>query len=204
MYDIIKTDDFKIAVEAEISLLDPICEIINICQGKSTNLSKGAELWMDLVIPRHIPTELKDCYRWRKAMALNDLSLATFYLDPFTDNQKMTQNQKSQVISFLSSKLSSVNRTELYDFDEQREPILTYKAETENAVDFWTFYGTTAPHLSEIALKLFKIPASTAQLERVFSMWQRIHSKIRNKLSFDTSKMLMSLYIHLNTTENSL
>lgn len=46
-----------------------------------------------------------------------------------------------------------------------------------------------------------KIPASTAQLERLFSNWAYIHSDLRNKLSDETSKKLLNTYFTLRSTD---
>lgn len=53
------------------------------------------------------------------------------------------------------------------------------------------------PTLAKLANKLLKMPASSAQLERVFSNWGHIHSAIRNRLTFDRSKKLVHIYYSL-------
>lgn len=53
------------------------------------------------------------------------------------------------------------------------------------------------PKLSNLAVKLLQIPASSAQLERVFSQWALIHTPIRNPLTFERSKKLMYVYYSL-------
>ena len=46
-----------------------------------------------------------------------------------------------------------------------------------------------------------KIPASTAQLERIFSQWAFIHSDNKSMLSEDTSKKLLNIYFTLRSTD---
>lgn len=45
--------------------------------------------------------------------------------------------------------------------------------------------------LSTLAKKLLNIPASTTQLDRVFSQWSFIHTPLRNRLSVESSKKLL-------------
>jgi hAT family C-terminal dimerisation region len=55
------------------------------------------------------------------------------------------------------------------------------------------------PEVSSLALKYVSLPSSTASLERVFSMWQHVHSKSRNRLSKETSEKLIFIYHSLKT-----
>lgn len=59
---------------------------------------------------------------------------------------------------------------------------------------FWELIKVFAPELPKIDLKLLKIPASSAQLERIFSMCAMWHGKLRNRLSFQHSMKLMHIY----------
>lgn len=55
--------------------------------------------------------------------------------------------------------------------------------------------------LAEFARDYLKIPASTAQLERLFSNWAFVHSDVRNRLSDETSKKLVKMYFTLRSTD---
>lgn len=61
------------------------------------------------------------------------------------------------------------------------------------------------PNLAALAVKLLKIPASSAQIERLFSNWGHIHTLLRNRLTFENSKKLIHIYFTLKaeTAENS-
>lgn len=52
--------------------------------------------------------------------------------------------------------------------------------------------------MADFALKLISIPASSAEVERVFSNWKFVHSTLRNKLEFKKSKKLVEIYYNLN------
>lgn len=62
---------------------------------------------------------------------------------------------------------------------------------------FWRAAEHFYPELSRLAVKLLHIPASTGDLERLFSEWAYVHSKIRNRLTDQRSKKLIALYYNL-------
>lgn len=196
---ILNDDYFVIEVLAEIELQDPICKLINVCQAKKTSIADGAELWIDLIIPTHLSNSQQKIYCKRKEMALSDVAVAAFYLDPFKDKHKLSRTQKKDARQFILSKLGTRFQDELLAYESENNLLLMNKI--DNRKDFWTFSEIQMPNLSRIATKLHRIPASTAQLERVFSMWQHIHSQLRNRLTFARSKKLMHIYYFLNQTE---
>lgn len=57
------------------------------------------------------------------------------------------------------------------------------------------------PNLSALAKKLLKIPASSAELKRLFSNWSFVHSFLRNRLLNEKSKKLVDIYYTLKTME---
>lgn len=67
---------------------------------------------------------------------------------------------------------------------------------------FW-HYAAELGHgnLAEFAMDFLKIPASTAQLERLFPNWGYVHSDIRNRLTNETSKKLVNIYFTLRSTD---
>ena len=48
---------------------------------------------------------------------------------------------------------------------------------------FWIYWGSDYPHLRQIAITIFSICTSSASSERVWSVFDFIHSKKRNRLS---------------------
>lgn len=70
-----------------------------------------------------------------------------------------------------------------------------------SAVAYWLSVRPTHPELAKLALDHVKLPASTAALERVFSMWKFVHSKLRNRLTPDRSEKLAFIYHTLKMAE---
>lgn len=166
---------------------------------KTTNIADGADLWLDLEIPPNLIKKEQDCYVNRKEMALRDLVLAAFYIDPYKDKTKLSSSQRSKARLYISSRLPGNTVDELLAYESGNIFPQEMLAKITNPKDFWTFAEPLFPNLGKMALRLLSIPASTAQLERVFSMWQHIHSRLRNRLTFENSKKLMHIYYYLHT-----
>lgn len=138
-------------------------------------------------------------------MALTEVALAAYYIDPYKPNDKLTTEQRFEGRTFISSRLGGSSINEFIAFESLSDPqILKLKEKAKTAKDFWTLAEYKMPNLSKIAIKLLKIPASTAQIERIFSMWQYLHTKLRNRLTFERSKKLMHCYHYLNTIDDTL
>lgn len=66
---------------------------------------------------------------------------------------------------------------------------------------FWIAVKPFYPKLSSLARRLLKIPAASAQLERLFSSWAFIHSDLRNRLTVERSMKLVDIYYSLKMKE---
>lgn len=66
---------------------------------------------------------------------------------------------------------------------------------------YWYYANKKHAELAAFATKLLKIPASTAQLERMFSNWSFIHNDTRNRLGEETSKKLLNIYFSLRSSD---
>ena len=63
--------------------------------------------------------------------------------------------------------------------------------------DYWSQFGLLDyPRLSQIALRIYQIPTSSAASERVWKVFSFIHSKRRNRLKKDKVKKLAYIYVN--------
>lgn len=198
-------EEFLRKVEESIQILDPICQLVNKAQNSCTTLSEIIELWLDLKCP--VP-EYEEYYEGRKKMAITDVGLAAFMLDPkFIEEVsiKLTAEQRSKGKKFIMANLDSEGLTS-YAMYLEKEGIfktLFEKKCTDNPRTFWTLVKEEHPNLAKLGLKLSKIPASSAQLERVFSNWSFIHNATRNRLCFERSTKLVHMYYSLKMSDNN-
>ena len=135
-------------------------------------------------------------------MALNTYALVAYYLHPFLNNEKLQKTHTSVINKFLIQNLSGSGLEELDAFIEKREILkILFEKELKSPFTFWKLASSEFPEISNLALKLLMIPASSAQIERVFSTWGLIHTPIRNRLTFERSKKLMHVYYALKIQE---
>lgn len=165
-------DDFINKIRIEIKIQSPICNLINIFQKKETNLSTAAALWLDFNPPTDVPITkaMKIKYQNRKNMGLTKIALSAFYLDPKNDKRKLSSCQLSEVRNFMCSMLRGNLIDQFIGYSEGKEAFTKYLDKVKEGIEYWKMMEYAAPELSKLSLKLLKIPASTAQLERVFSL----------------------------------
>lgn len=70
-------------------------------------------------------------------------------------------------------------------------------ADTETpAYEWWALYGSSAPQLKHLAMKVLSQPASASASEQSWSEYDFVHSKRRNRLKVDVARQLV--YVHSN------
>ena len=100
-------------------------------------------------------------------------------------------------MEFILKKLSPIGKQQLIQLNSRKGVFETLlKLPIKDPSTFWNAAAINAPDLSNFAQKLFLIPASSADVERIFSNWGYIHTDIRNRLSHEKSKKLLDLYFY--------
>lgn len=191
------------SVKNLLSLLDPIAKLINLCQKSDSSIADAAEAWLDLL--NEAPPELKPFVesRCNKSNVFNDVTLAANYLHPVYRGSKMNASQRNQVDEYIFNSLdaSALESFRLFTMESGAFAALKNKNITSPKT-YWFFASRQKhPELASFATKILKIPASTAQLERLFSNWSFIHSEIRNRLSTEHSKQLLNIYFSLRVAD---
>jgi hypothetical protein len=135
-------------------------------------------------------------------MAFNIYALLSYYFHPFYDNTRLPNHIIEDINTFLIENLDadSLASWQQFNFKEDIFKNLLEK-DLNDPIIFWKTASSKHRGLAEFVLKLLNIPASTGQIERIFSNWSFVHSKLRNRLSFDKSKKLLHCYYSLKTIE---
>lgn len=136
-------------------------------------------------------------------MALNRYALAAHFLHPFYNNEKLTDSQHCNVNSFFLEYLDS-DGLESYDAFNNKVVIFSilFEKQIKKPLLFWSLAEREHPKLADLAKKLLKIPASSAQIERIFSNWSFIQPLVRNRLTFERQKKLVHIYYTLKQNMN--
>ena len=77
------------------------------------------------------------------------------------------------------------------------EDIMWQQAESSiSPITWWKVFGALTPELSDLAIRILSIPCSSAAIERIWSTYGFLHSKVRNRLTDVNASRL--LYTHAN------
>ncbi|XP_072400591.1 LOW QUALITY PROTEIN: uncharacterized protein [Diabrotica undecimpunctata] len=193
--ELIFNDEFVDEIQQNIEIYEPICNLINVCQKSDTSVADAVHLWLNL----NLPDNLKEKLKHRQQMALNVYALTAYYLHhPKYENSKLTSEHTGIITQFLLRKLCNQGIEEWDKFNTKSGIFSTlWEKGVEKPLVFWRVVKLECPILAKMALRLLKMPASSAQIERLFSNWGHIHSLIRNRLTFTNSKKLVHIYVSL-------
>lgn len=99
--------EFIESVEAFLSVLDPVAELINICQKGDTSAADGSELWLSLL--ENAPNELKMLAedRCEKSKVFNDVTIAANYFHPVYRGLKLHPSHRDQIEDYIMQELGS-------------------------------------------------------------------------------------------------
>lgn len=185
---------FEDSVDKELVKLNPICTYIDYVQSRNCTLADSVDKWLQ------IDWILGYFDKWTKR---NDMicdlpSLIAYSLHPIYKGTRLTAPQKVRVKTTIH-RLGEETYSEYEKFMNNEDQfgdkeVLKLKPET-----YWKIMQFEYPKIAKLALSYLPLPASTASLERVFSMWAFIHNKSRNKLSSETSEKLIYIYHALKT-----
>lgn len=204
---LILDNDFYERVEDFVNLFNPVCDLIDESQKKDKSAAEAVDLWLGLEMPEKFP-ELQLEIEKRRSMALKNVcALAAYTLHPKFASMadiRLSTAQKEDIQDFFLNELDLDGLSELAMFQERRGFFSKlFLKNIEDPIVFWNMAKAHYPSLSKIALKLLRIPASSASLERLFSQWSFVHNKLRNRLSFEVSKKLLFIYYSLKLKDSN-
>lgn len=138
-------------------------------------------------------------------MLLNTVTMTANYFHPIYRGKKLDDEQLKAVKSYIFNELDADALESCREFTKDEGVFASMKQKNITLPKTFWHYAADMGHekLSEFAMKFVMIPASTAQLERLFSNWSYVHNDIRNRLSDETSKKLVSVYFTLRSTVNT-
>lgn len=196
-------EGFTASVRNLLKILNPVAELTNFCQKSSVSSADAAEKWLKLLTdgPEDLQPFLE--YRIKQSHVLNTVTMTANFLHPAYRGKLLSQDQLTEVNSYMLEKLDGDQLESLRKFKENTDVFASLvKKKGLSALTFWHFASESGHRkLADFARDYLKIPSSTAQLERLFSNWAYVHNDIRNKLSDETSKKLVNMYFTLRATD---
>lgn len=198
--------DFVESVKKLVDMLDPVAELTNYCQKSDVSVADAAEKWLDLLGNDSHELHKYVEERCRKSNVFNHVTVVANFLHPVYRGQKLSESQKSEVNDYVLEHLDAdaLESVRLFTDNEGKFALL-FKKNIKSPKTFWHFARQQGHQkLADFATKFLNIPASTAQLERMFSNWAYIHTDTRNRLSTETSKKLVNVYFTLRANDDPI
>lgn len=194
--DLLSDETLEGQLVDHILVLDPICKLIRTCEKNNKNIGDATELWLKLEIPVE-NQEYYDALQERLNKVINVYGLTANFLNHTYRGLRFAHIPEyvQKVNDFLREELSENGLGQLQHYKNLTGSFdLIIKKNFKSWDVFWKSCKYFYPELSNLALKLLNIPASTGQLERLFSQWSYVHNTKRNRLRQDRSAKLISLY----------
>lgn len=195
----IMDDGFQGRVVNALLAYDPICSLVNACQKSNTNIAYATEKWLRLELPL-VNERFEEALDERLNRVLNEHGLAANFLHPQYKGRRFINNLQCVALmnQFFQENLSPQGFQELHEYTNETGMFERIFARRYNSCRvFWRRARRFYPELSLTAVRLLHIPASTGDLERLFSEWSLVHRKTRNRLGEDKSARLIALYYSL-------
>lgn len=189
-------EEFINQVQEEVDKLNPICSFIDSAQSKNCTLAESVHCWLGIgPIARNHQNWLK-----RDSMVCKMPGLIAYALNPVLRGARLSPRQKEEIKKFIYN--NGRGEKALSDYEKFCSKEGLFGDEDFLSLDpanYWDLLQSDHAELSKIALQFVLLPASTASLERAFSMWSYVHNKIRNRLGLETSEKLLFCYHTINT-----
>ncbi|XP_010436496.1 PREDICTED: uncharacterized protein LOC104720259 [Camelina sativa] len=150
--------------------------------------------------------------RWDR-MLRHDLHAAAYYLNPAFIYDP-TFSDKPEVMSGLMNlfeKQTENSKTKLFQelkMYREREgsfsrPMALSCSKTSQPDEWWRYFGFDAPNLQKLAIRILSQTASSSGCERNWSVFERIHTKKRNRLEHQRLNDLVFVHYNLRLQHRS-
>lgn len=187
--ELLYDDDLENRMVAVIAIVDPVCELINTCQNPNTNIADATQLWMTLELPGY-----EDALDARRKKALSPVGFAANMLHHKYQGLVLSTTQREIGEAFIYNKFREDALEELFVYQQRVAEFQDLANRIICPIKYWGWLKLQFPKLADYAIKLMLMPASTAQLESLFSSWTYIHNIYRNKLGMEKSSQLLDMY----------
>lgn len=188
--------------------LSPIARALDRLQSDSTSIADACDVWLGLLEEDSLqPHSAKIMKRFTQAMTPEHY--LAYALHPKHRGEKLTQEQLESAHELLIRKDPEL-LPQLCSFQAETAPFL--KSMFHDSVvsklkpSVWwkcvkrTCHGVNSD-LSDLALLLLQLPSSSASIERIFSNFGAIQTKLRNRLGLEKAAKLVTCYRALRGSE---
>ena len=197
-------------VEDLLQLLTPISVTLDKVQKNDCTLSESVRAWKELL---NLVTEdaSKNQVKIRYDMAITPAHLLAYMLDPRekTPDLDLTTEEKESALEFANERYPDSQLLPLIiKFQAQSSPFqkTLFQQQVTEEVTAYDWWKSQRNDLNKFNVKVFPIirqlftaRPSSASVERIFSSFGLVHSKIRNRLGIQKASKLVFLFKVFNS-----
>lgn len=209
VYNKVYNIELKRSAEEFLKLLKPISIALDKMQKMNTSLSVAVEIWKELESvfdEEDFTLQQVNIFKKRYKQALTNYHFIAYMLDPTKTKYKLTSEEKELALNEVESMYNNTGLLPLMvKLQAQLEPFKKIMFGTEilsnvTALQWWY----SQKDISEVnqnidIIKQFLCAmSSSASVERVFSSFGIVHSKLRNKLGVEKAGKLVFLFKYYN------
>ncbi|XP_073529434.1 uncharacterized protein [Phyllobates terribilis] len=193
-------------VEHMLSFLKPIFQALNKIQKNSCFIADAVEIWKEL--SEHLKTELHmdriklQAVNKRMGQALTPAHFLANIVNIQYQGQNLSAEEDELAMTWVSSNHPSLMPT-IINFRAKGEPFKKYMFAEDilrkvTPVNWWKSLKRLDLETVQVMISLLTAVASSAGVERIFSSFGLIHSKLRNRLGPNKAGKLVFLFQIMN------
>ncbi|XP_073436454.1 uncharacterized protein [Dendrobates tinctorius] len=193
-------------VEHMLSFLKPISQALNKIQKNSCFIADAVEIWKEL--SEHLKTELHmdriklQAVNKRMGQALTPAHFLANIVNIQYQGQNLSAEEEELAMTWVSSNHPSLMPT-IINFRAKGESFKKYMFAEDilmkvTPVNWWKSLKRLDLETVQVMISLLTAVASSAGVERIFSSFGLIHSKLRNRLGPNKAGKLVFLFQIMN------
>lgn len=195
-----------------IKQLKEVSRVLDLLQSDSTNLSHAVELWLDLVESSDLES-YKEIILKRMNQALQPFHYLANIMDPKYRGRRLSASQEDEAEQWVMEKHPNylpyilafkIADAEYYPASIFSEDVVCMfqSAKWWNIVAVRTEKRNKLPkEFCSFISNLLSCPASSAAIERIFSTFGMVWSKLRNRLGIERATKLVKVYKHFHSSD---
>lgn len=212
---LVADEQFWESLKNVLEILNPIADGILEMETRKSDLSQVYQVFQRLLAKFEGNDEITSLVNERWAFIHTQSMGIAYFLNPKTKaGSNMVGTDKQDTIDQLEefilekAKISDDEEAVSKEIDDFVDLVTNPSDKAKRTIDrktiatFWNIYDDRFPILKKVADIVFKVPTSQAASERIWSFYDFIHSKRRNKLT--TEKVTMLVFIYANRITKDL
>lgn len=192
--------------------LTEVSRVLDLLQADSTNIAQAVELWLDLAENPDLEP-YKDAITRRMNQALQPFHFLANLLDPRFKGRRMSAKQEEAAENWLIEThpewLTSMMAFRISDPQIFPESMFLDAVVNQFSPPKWwklmevksSKKGNLPKEFCSFMKSLSSCPASSASIERIFSTFGLVWSKLRNQLGEEKAKKLVKIYKFLHSNK---